>query len=64
MAVIELKQNNFMNAFKTSKKAVMLIEPIIFSEMKSSNDRALKTDKTFIDKLHVLLVAYFNLGIC
>lgn len=63
MAVIELKQNNHTNAFKSSKRAVMLIEPIIFGEMKSNSDKVLKLDKAFLDRLQVLLVAYFNLGI-
>lgn len=41
----------------------MLIEPIIFGEMKTGSDKALRGDKSFIDRLQVLLVAYFNLGV-
>lgn len=63
IAVIELKQNNYINSFKNSKRAVMLIEPIIFGEMKNQSEKTLKADKSFIDRLQVLLVAYFNLGV-
>jgi hypothetical protein len=63
MAVIELKSANYVNAFKCSKKAVMLIEPIIFNEMKNPNMEKLRQDKGFLDRLQVLLVAYFNLGV-
>ena len=51
MAVIELKQGNFTNAFKASKKAVMMMEPIIFAEIKAVNEKQLKGEKAFIDKL-------------
>lgn len=51
MAVIELKQGNYNNAFKSSKKAVMLMEPLIFAEIKAVNEKQLKSEKTFIDKL-------------
>ncbi len=63
MAVIELKSNNFQQAFKQSKKAVMMMEPMLFSEIKSRQEKDLKTEKVFLDKLQVLLIAYFNLGV-
>lgn len=43
MAVIELKQGNYVNAFKASKNAVMLMEPVIFDEINKSNEKTLRT---------------------
>ena len=63
VAVIELKASNFQPAFKQSKKAVMMMEPLLFEEIKQRSEKELKQEKAFIDKLSVLLIAYFNLGV-
>jgi len=41
----------------------MLIEPIIFQEMKQGLEKLLRNDERFLDRVQVLLVAYFNLGV-
>jgi hypothetical protein len=58
-----LKQEKYDSSFKTSKKAVVIIEPLIFAAIKQSNDKALRENKAFMEKLTVLLIAYFNLGV-
>ena len=62
-AVIEMRQGNVESAFKSSKNAVVIIEPVIFNSIKHGNEKALRENKEFIEKLNVLLIAYFNLGI-
>ena len=43
----------------------MTMEPKIFAEIKNypGGDKELRQDKQFLEKLQVLLIAYFNLGV-
>lgn len=66
-AVIELKiqkdNQKYNEAFKYSRSAVMLVEPLIFAKLKNSDESQLKNEPEFIQHLQVLLVSYYNLGI-
>lgn len=43
----------------------MTLEPKIFQEMKTASQQSidLKRDRPFLDKLQVLLISYFNMGV-
>eukprot|EP00347_Sterkiella_histriomuscorum_P005987 403354508 len=65
LAVLELKNLNNQAAFKASKNAVMTLEPKLFAEIKQAQQHQidLRQEKSFLDRLQVLLIAYFNLGV-
>ena len=63
-AFIAIKKGDFDNAFKTCKKCVMFIEPLIFEQLKLHEPQdTLNDDPEFIEKVQVLLVVYYNMGI-
>ena len=65
MAVLELKNQNFEKAYQISKQSVTLLETKLFAEIRfasSSKDIDLKSEKGFTDRLQVLLISYFNMG--
>ena len=62
-AVIEIKNYNYKEAFKSAKAAITLVEPLIFEKLMHTPENALKENKSFQEKLHVLLIAYRNFSI-
>ena len=64
LSVIALKQANFVKAVKSAKLAVSLMEPQIFHEINSVMSQMSERERTsFNERLQVLLIGYFNLGI-
>lgn len=59
-AVIELKNRQFNDAYKSAKAAITLVEPLIFARLEHNSEDSLKEQKPFQEKLHVLLIAYRN----
>lgn len=51
-----------MEAFKSSRSAVMLVEPMIFAKLKENEESELQNDPAFLQQLQVLLISYHNLG--
>ena len=64
MSVMELRTNNFDAALDAAKEAYSLIEPELLEQMNTSNVAALKQNMVFLERLQVLLVSYFNFGMC
>ena len=63
-AIIDMKKGNYEPAMKHYKKWVTLIEPLIFSQIKSSGGSSAKNEEPeFLEKLQVLLIIYFNMGV-
>jgi hypothetical protein len=58
-----LKQGKNEASFKSAKKSVVLLEPLIFSQIKSLPEIHLKDNRGFIERLCVLLIAYYNIGV-
>lgn len=57
-AVVEIKNKQYREAFKSAKTAITLVEPLIFEKLKHHSEASLKEQKPFQEKLHVLLIAY------
>ena len=62
-SVIEIKNSNFKEAFKSSKAAITLVEPFIFEKIKTHSEEDLKKDENFQEKLQILLIAYKNFSV-
>jgi hypothetical protein len=54
MSVLCLKQGNYLEGLKASKKAGLLMEPWVFSHPTGMTE----------ERLQILLIAYFNMAIC
>lgn len=59
-SVIEIRNSNFKEAFKSAKAAITLVEPFIFEKIKTHSEDTLKQDAKFQEKLQILLIAYKN----
>jgi hypothetical protein len=59
-SVVELRNGQFKDAFKSAKTAIVLVEPFIFEQIKHHSEASLRGKKSFQDKLQVLLIAYRN----
>lgn len=58
-AVVEIKNKQYREAFRSAKTAITLVEPLIFEkELKHHSEASLRKQKPFQEKLHVLLIAY------
>ena len=53
MSVLCLKQGNYLEGLKASKKAGLLMEPLVFSNPQGITE----------ERLQILLIAYFNMAI-
>ena len=62
-SVIEIKNSNFKEAFKSSKAAITIVEPFIFEKIKTRSEEDLKKDENFQEKLQILLIAYKNFSV-
>ena len=60
LSVLCLKQGNYLEALKASKKAGLLMEPLIFS---TNQPRDPDHNSSFDEQLQVLLIAYFNMAV-
>ena len=59
-AVVEIKNANFKEAFKSAKTAIKLVEPLIFESLNHNSESSLKQDQKYQEILQVLLIAYRN----
>ena len=59
--VLLLNLQKYQDAYKACKRALLLLEPILFSLIKSKPKGELIKDHGFSSKLYVLLMIYFNL---
>lgn len=59
-SVVELKNKQFKEAFRSAKTAITLVEPMIFEKIKHNSEASLREHKSFQSKLQVLLIAYKN----
>lgn len=59
-SVVELKNKQFKEAFKSAKTAITLVEPLIFEKIKHHSESSLREQKSFQSKLQVLLIGYKN----
>ena len=64
LSVIELRQRNYAEASAAAKDALSCIEASLTEIMNKNSPMQLKNDSAFIENLMVLLVAYFNYGMC
>ena len=64
LSVIELRQKNYAEAQRAAKNALNCLESKMMEQINNSTDVQLKTNVNFIENLLVLLVAYFNFGMC
>lgn len=62
-AVVELKEKNFREAFKSLRSAIMLVEPLIFEKIKHYSEQSLRENSQFQEKLHILLISYKNFSV-
>lgn len=61
---MELRSSNFNAALEAAKQAYSLIEPELLEQMNQQTLQSLKQNLNFLERLQVLLVAYFNYGMC
>jgi hypothetical protein len=59
-SVVELRNSQFKDAFRSAKTAITLVEPLIFEQIKYHSEASLREQIAFQDKLQVLLIAYKN----
>ena len=64
LSVIELRQKNYQDASKAAKSALNCIESKLMEQMNRISQIQLKANAAFVENLLVLLVAYFNFGMC
>lgn len=62
-AVIELRNRNYRESFKSARSSIMLVEPLIFEKIKHYSEQSLRDNKMFQEKLQVLLIAYKNFSV-
>ena len=62
--MIELRQKNYPEALSAAKSALGCIESKLMDQMNRTPLVQLKTNAVFVENLLVLLVAYFNYGMC
>lgn len=62
--MIELRQKNYTEASVAAKNALGCIEAKLMEIMNKQVAGQLKNDSAFVENLMVLLVAYFNFGMC
>eukprot|EP00831_Metopus_contortus_P042677 TRINITY_DN3398_c0_g1_i1.p1 TRINITY_DN3398_c0_g1~~TRINITY_DN3398_c0_g1_i1.p1 ORF type:complete len:407 (+),score=109.90 TRINITY_DN3398_c0_g1_i1:44-1264(+) len=60
--VVLLHMQKTMEAYKSSKRSLLILEPIVFSLMKAKSKSDLIRDRKFTQKLYVLIMIYYNLG--
>lgn len=64
LSVIELRDKNFSEATQAAKNALNCIETKLMDFMNKTSALLLKSNPAFVENLMVLLVAYFNYGMC
>lgn len=64
LSVIELRQKNYQEASRAAKSALGCIEGKLMDQMNKLSQIQLKANAAFVENLLVLLVAYFNFGMC
>jgi hypothetical protein len=63
LSVLALKQGNYTKAIKSAKLAVSLMEPQIFQVINEFDISNNQPNNNFTERLQVLLIGYFNLGV-
>lgn len=64
LSVMELRAKNYDAALAAAKQAFGYVELELLHQMNSSSCAQLKQNLPFLEKLQVLLVSYFNYGMC
>ena len=65
LTVLKLKEGkDLRTALKIAKNALDLIEGDILKEIKNQSTESLTKKTEFLQNLQVLLITYFNLGMC
>ena len=63
LAVVEMRSKNFKAALAAAKKTLQLVEKDILGELRLIADPQ-QTPPALLERLQVLLIAYYNCGLC
>lgn len=64
LSVVELRSQNYHAALDAAKEAFTFIQESLLQQMNDVPAPQLKTNVQFLENLQVLLVSYFNYGMC
>ena len=64
LSVVELRSKNYPAALQAARQALSHIEKTLLEQTQQFAANILQANQAFLENLHVLLVSYYNLGMC